>query len=233
MPLSPEQRQLEAAIQGLEVQQAVLGDVVVDAAMAPLRARLTALATAAPALPGPAQTLKQVTILFLDVVGSTTLSRQLDTEDIHAVMDGALARCTTIVEALGGKVLQYAGDNLLAVFGADEAREDDAERAMHTGLALLADGRRLGVEDRREHGHDRFNVRVGLHTGGVARDADGSIRGIAVNIAARMEQTGGRRIRACCPAPSPSCRGARSPCSAWHSACWACSCPACPPCLSC
>ncbi len=191
--MSPEQQQLEAAIQGLEVQRAVLGDAVVQAAIAPLRARLATLATALPALPNPAQALRQVTILFLDVVGSTTLSRQLDPEDIHEVMDGALGRCTAIVEALGGKVLQYAGDNLLAVFGADETREDDAERATHTGLALLAEGRRLGEEVQREHGHAGFDVRVGLHTGGVLLgggvDAEGSIRGLAVNIAARMEQT--------------------------------------------
>ena len=71
-------------------------------------------------------------------------SQHLDPEEIHAVMDGALTRCTAIVEAISGKVLQYAGDNLLAVFGADEGREDDAERAVRCGLALLAEGRALG-----------------------------------------------------------------------------------------
>ena len=90
-------------------------------------------------------------------------------------------------------MLQYAGDSILAVFGADEAREDDAERAVRCGLALLDLGKVLGAEVRAAHGHDGFNVRVGVHTGGVLLgggvDADGSIRGIAVNIAARMEQT--------------------------------------------
>ena len=90
-------------------------------------------------------------------------------------------------------MLQYAGDSILAVFGADEAREDDAERAVRCGLALLELGKALGAEVRAAHGHDGFNVRVGVHTGGVLLgggvDADGSIRGIAVNIAARMEQT--------------------------------------------
>ena len=92
-----------------------------------------------------------------------------------------------------GKVLQYAGDNILAAFGADEAREDDAERAVRCGLALLELGKALGAEVQAAHGHDGFNVRVGIHTGGVLLgggvDAEGSIRGIAVNIAARMEQT--------------------------------------------
>ncbi len=90
-------------------------------------------------------------------------------------------------------MLQYAGDNILAAFGSDEVREDDAERAVHCGLALLALGKTLGVEVLAAHGHVGFGVRVGVHTGGVLLgggvDADGSIRGIAVNIAARMEQT--------------------------------------------
>ncbi len=195
--MSAELQQIQAAIGGLESQRSLLGDALVEAALAPLRAKLAALmaergAVAAPAAES-AQTLKQVTILFLDVVGSTTLSQHLDPEDIHAVMDGALARFTTIVTARRGRVLQYAGDSMLAVFGADEAREDDAEHAVHAGLDLLAEGVRLGEEVARAHGHTGFNVRVGLHTGGVLLgggvDAEGTIRGIAVNVTARMEQT--------------------------------------------
>jgi class 3 adenylate cyclase/tetratricopeptide (TPR) repeat protein len=189
--MATELEQLQAGIAALEAQRAVLGDAVANAALAPLRAKLAALAATQPAT--EPQTLKQVTILFLDVVGSTTLSNRLDPEDIHAVLDGALARCTAIVEAHHGKVLQYAGDSLLAVFGADTAREDDPERAVRCGLALLAEGRALSDEIHRRHRHEDFNVRVGLHTGGVLLgggvDAEGSIRGIAVSVAARMEQT--------------------------------------------
>jgi AraC-like DNA-binding protein len=108
-------------------------------------------------------------------------------------MDGALLRATAVVQAHGGEVLQYAGDNVLAVFGAAEAREDDTERAVRCGLALLELGKVLGAEVRAAHGHDGFEVRAGLHSGAVLLgggvDADSSIRGIAVNIAARMEQT--------------------------------------------
>jgi class 3 adenylate cyclase/tetratricopeptide (TPR) repeat protein len=190
--VSTEQQQLEGVIVGLESQRALLGDALVDAALVPLRAKLATLAAAQPSAPFE-QTLKQVTVLFLDFVGSTTLSQYLDPEDIHAVMDGALARCTGIIESHKGKVLQYAGDGLLAVFGADEAQEVDPERAVHAGLALLAEGRQQGEQAKRQHGHDGFDVRVGLHTGGVLLgggvDAEGSIRGMTVNIAARMEQT--------------------------------------------
>ena len=200
--MAAEQQQLEAAIAGLEAQRALLGDAVVDLATGSLRTRLAALQQAAGGAsvptptptPAPAeQTLKQVSVLFLDVVGYTTLAQHLDPEDIHAVMDGTLAACTNLVEAQHGRVLQYAGDNLLAVFGADEAQEDDAERAVRAGLALLLEGKRQGAAVAQRHGHAGFDVRVGIHTGAVLLgggvDAGGSIRGITVNIAARMEQT--------------------------------------------
>ena len=199
-----EQQQLEAGIRALEAQRGLLGDAVVDAMVAPARAKLAALAAdalahAPPA--DPAQTLKQVTILFLDVVDSTALAQQLDPEAVSAVMDDALSRGTALVEAHRGRVLQYAGDNILAAFGADTSREDDAERAVQCGLALLGLGKTLGAEVLAGHGRAGVDVRVGVHTGGVLLgggvDAEGTIRGSAVNIAARMEQTappGGLRI---------------------------------------
>jgi len=198
--MSTERQQLEATISGLLAQRALLGDAMVDAAVVALRAKLASLEPA-PADDAPVQILKQATFLFLDIVGSTTLAQQLDPEATGAVMDGALAQFTAIVAQHGGKVVNYAGDSVLAVFGAIEAREDDPERAVRAGLALLASGREQGELVRRQHGHDGFDVRVGIHTGGVLLgggvDARESIRGQAVNIAARMEQTappGGLRI---------------------------------------
>ena len=195
MPVSLEQQGIAAAIAALEAQRGLLGNAVVDTAVGPLRDKLALLAApcqqnnsqAAP------QTLKQVTVLFLDVVGSTTLSRQLDPEDVHAIMDGALASFTAIVQTHGGKVLNYAGDSVLAVFGADEVLEDDPERAVLAGLALLKEGVRQGEQVLQRYGQSGFDVRVGVHTGGVLLgagiDGDESIRGFTVNLAARMEQT--------------------------------------------
>jgi len=185
---------LQAAMAALESQRVLLGDAVVDVAVAGLRAQWQALQAESPAADAePAQALRLVSILFLDVVGSTSLGQRLDPEEVHAVMDGALARFTATVQRHGGRVLQYAGDNLLAGFGADEVHEDDAERAVRCGLALLADGRSVGREVQAVHGHAGFDVRVGIHSGGVLLgggvDAEGTIRGSAVNVAARMEQS--------------------------------------------
>ncbi|HEV7575851.1 MAG TPA: adenylate/guanylate cyclase domain-containing protein [Caldimonas sp.] len=181
--------QIESAISALEAQRAILGDAVVAMAVAPLKDKLAARHKRE----GAVQQLKTATVLFMDVVGSTQLSQRLDPEDVHAVMDSALERLTAIVRAHQGRVLQYAGDSLLAAFGADQALEDDAERAVRAGLAILAEAAPLAAGFGARYGLDGFDLRVGIHTGpvllGGGIDADGSIRGITVNIAARMEQT--------------------------------------------
>jgi predicted ATPase/class 3 adenylate cyclase len=186
--MKDEAARLVAAIEALEAQRALLGSVVVDTATAPLRASLAALLAAA-----PEQQLKQATVLFLDMVGSTLLSQHLDPEAVHEFVDGAMQRFTTIALAHRGRVLQYAGDSMLAVFGAHTSHEDDPERAVRAGLALLHEGRTQAGIVLQRHGHAGFDVRVGIHTGAVLLgggvDAEGSIRGLAVNIAARMEQS--------------------------------------------
>ncbi len=190
--------ELETTIAALEEQRAVLGDAVTDMAVAPLRERLATLLAQDTA---ETQQLKQVSVLFADVVGSTMLSQQLDPEDIHSIMDGALECFSAVVRTHQGAVLQYAGDSMLAVFGAHEAREDDAERAVRAGLAIAQEARAQEAQIKVRHGFEGFDVRVGINTGAVLLgggvDAEGAIRGISVNIAARMEQTaptGGLRI---------------------------------------
>jgi len=194
---SEQQQQLQSAVDALEAQRGLLGDAVVDLAVAPLRSQLASLVNAAQ----PHQTLKHATMLFMDVVGSTILSQQLDPEEFHSIVDDVLVRGTRAVEAQGGKIISYAGDNLIAVFGATEAREDAAERAVHAGLSLLAIGRVLHDDVLARYGHAGCQVRVGIHTGpvllGGGVQADHTISGLSVNIAARMEQSapaGGLRI---------------------------------------
>ncbi|MEP7056734.1 MAG: tetratricopeptide repeat protein [Caldimonas sp.] len=190
--------QIEATIAALEAQRHLLGDAVADSALAPLRRELAAR-RADDAAHGPQ--LKQVSVLFVDVVGSTALGERLEPEDIHAVMDGALERFTAAVRAHHGRVLQYTGDGMLAAFGADGVHEDDVESAIRAGLDVIEAARRHAPQVRLTHGVPDFNVRAGINTGtvllGAGVDAEGSIRGAVVNIAARMEQSapaGGLRI---------------------------------------
>ncbi len=190
--------QLEAAIGALEAQRTLLGDDVVDAGIAPMREKLALLRSQTRTRD---QQLKAVSVLFIDIVGSTAMSRTLDPEDIHVIVEGALQRFSRIVVARKGRVLQYAGDSVLAAFGADGAHEDDAANAVHAGLAIIEEAARIAAEVEAAHGIIGFNVRAGVNTGpvllGGGVDEEGSIRGITVNVAARMEQNapdGGLRI---------------------------------------
>ena len=182
--------QLSATIAALEGQRATLGDAVVDMALAPLQRELAEQGSRPSTV---RQQLKQVTVLFVDVVGSTAMGQRLEPEEISAVMDSALVRFTATVRAHYGRVLQYTGDGMLAAFGADEATEGDVESAVRCGLAIIDDSKAQSGEAKRRHGLTDFAVRAGLHTGtvllGGGVDAENSIRGATVNVAARMEQS--------------------------------------------
>jgi class 3 adenylate cyclase/tetratricopeptide (TPR) repeat protein len=185
-----DRRQLEIAIAALEAQRPILGDAVVDAALASMQEKLVRLdAQEREKTPQ----LKFVTILFTDIAGSTHMSQGLDAEDILAVMDGALQRFGRVVERHDGRVLRYMGDGLMAVFGAPVAREDDAERAVHAGLSLLDEAARYAVTVEERWGLAGFKVRVGLNTGqvvvGAGVEAENTIMGMAINLAARMESS--------------------------------------------
>ena len=182
--------QLSAAIAALEAQRALLGDAVVDTALAPLRRELEATRSAESATN---QRLKQVSLLFVDVVESTAMGQRLDPEEIHAVMDGALERFTATVQSHHGRVLKYTGDGMLAVFGSQVASEDDVESAIGAGLGIIEDARLQARDVRLKYDMEDFQVRAGVHTGivllGGGVDTESSIRGDTVNVAARVEQS--------------------------------------------
>ena len=96
-------------------------------------------------------------MLFVDVVGSTALGGMLEPEDIHLMMDTALAHFTDIVDRHNGRMLQDAGDSLLAAFGTLEVREDDAENAVLAGNLhrLGPDGERQATGCRKQKGAER------------------------------------------------------------------------------
>ena len=80
---------------------------------------------------------RQITVMFCDMVGSTALSTRLDPEEQGEVISAFLACCTNEIKLFGGMVAKYLGDGVLAYFGYPVAHEDDAERAVRSGLAVL------------------------------------------------------------------------------------------------
>src|SRR2546427_10172557 len=156
-----EKEKLAAAIAAVESQRAALGDAVTDTALASLQEKLAALGTHSQP---PQQQLKQVTVLFADVVDSTRLSQHLDPEDMLAVMEGALRRFAASIERQGGRVLRFAGDGLHAAFAVETTREDDPERAVRAGLELLTEAKLHAAEVATKFAVPDFAIRVGINT---------------------------------------------------------------------
>ncbi len=179
---------LEQAIAALEAQRSTLGDGVVDTALAPLREKLHTL-EAQPS--SPEHQRKLLTILFMDIVESTQMSRDRDPEEIMEIMDGALKILAAPIEAHGGRVTRYMGDGFKALFGLPVAHENDPEQAVRAGLKILEVARKYGEQLEIEHQIFGFNVRVGINTGlvvtGGFSEAEDTVMGMTVNLAARLE----------------------------------------------
>jgi class 3 adenylate cyclase/predicted ATPase len=82
--------------------------------------------------------LRQITVMFCDLVGSTPLSEKLDPEDLRVLIDAYREACSTAIRRYGGEVASYAGDGVMAFFGWPRAHEDDAVRAVHAALDTLS-----------------------------------------------------------------------------------------------
>jgi hypothetical protein len=107
-------------------------------AIASLSAAATAPPTTIPRTAADASERRQLTVMFVDLVGSTALSAKLDPEDLRSVIGAYHRCCTELIERDGGFVAKYMGDGVLAYFGYPQAQEDDAELAVQAGLAIVA-----------------------------------------------------------------------------------------------
>jgi class 3 adenylate cyclase len=126
---------------------------------------------------------RRLTVMFCDLVGSTALSGRLDPEELRQVVRRYQAACADVIRRFDGYIAQYLGDGLLVYFGYPAAHEDDAKRAVATGLGIVDAVASLGL-----------GVRIGIHTGpvviGEVGDEARSERlalGETPNLAARLE----------------------------------------------
>jgi class 3 adenylate cyclase len=107
---------------------------------------------------------RQLTVLFCDLVDSTVLARQLDPEDLRAVVRAYQDTCAKVIARFEGHIAQYLGDGLLVYFGYPMAHEDDAQRAVRAGLGMVEALGQLNTRLEREQGV-HLAVRLGIHTG--------------------------------------------------------------------
>ena len=136
---------------------------------------------------------RQLTVLFCDLVGSTRLSGQLDPEDLRAVVRAYQEAAAAVVQQYEGHIAQYLGDGLLVYVGYPTAHEDDARRAVHTGLGIVQAITTLNTRLKAQYGL-QLAVRVGVHTGPVVVGVMGGgerhehlALGETPNIAARLQ----------------------------------------------
>src|SRR5215210_2365147 len=135
----------------------------------------------------PPEERRQVTVLFADLSGYTAFAERLDPEAVKSMVDRALLRLGEEVKRYGGTVDKYIGDNVMAIFGAPVAHEDDEERAVRAGLGMqdamseVNAGLPAGAH---------FALRVGVNTGEVLAGAVGdayTVVGDTVHVASRLQ----------------------------------------------
>ena len=130
---------------------------------------------------------RQLTVMFIDVVGSTTLSQQLDPEDYHARVVAYQAVCHQVIARYEGHIAQYLGDGVLVYFGYPTAHEEDAVRAVRSGLEIVTAVSQLEFTP-------PLQVRIGIHTGpvvvgeiGAGERTERLALGETPNLAARVQ----------------------------------------------
>jgi predicted ATPase/class 3 adenylate cyclase len=133
---------------------------------------------------------RQLTVMFVDLVASTELAARLDPEDMAQVIRAYQSCCTEVVERWNGHVAKYMGDGVLAYFGWPQAHEDEAERAVRAGLALVEAVARLAAPS-----GEPLAARVGIATGlvmvgeliGEGPTREQAVVGETPNLAARLQ----------------------------------------------
>jgi class 3 adenylate cyclase/tetratricopeptide (TPR) repeat protein len=186
---SDEIEQIKAAIAALEAQRPVLGDAVVETALAPLREKLNALTRTAPT----ADERKRITVLFSDLAGFTATSETMDPEEVHAIMDAYFSHMSPVITQYGGTIEKYIGDAVMALFGAPKALENHEEMAVRAALGMQEALGAFNQELEQEHGV-RLAMRIGVNTGlvlfgsmGGRVDGDFAAVGDTINLTSRLE----------------------------------------------
>lgn len=147
----------------------------------------------APAAPGPVAERRHLTVMFVDLVGSTGLAGRLDPEDLRAVVREYQQVVADASEPLHGYTAQYLGDGVLIYFGYPHAHGDDSKRALYAAHEILAS---LPALNRRldEAYSVTLQLRIGVHTGlvvvgdvGAGARTEALALGNTPNVAARLE----------------------------------------------
>jgi class 3 adenylate cyclase len=176
----------------LEAQRPLLGDAAVEAALSGLRLSLEKLEAALKPPPPPTSLegeRKLVTVMFADFSNFTSMSERLDAEEVRDLMNQCFSWLVPIIEHYGGVIDKFIGDEIMALFGAPHAHDNDAECALRAALDMMQQLTEFNAKYQTNLG-----LHFGINTGTVIAGGVGSterqqysVMGDAVNLAARLE----------------------------------------------
>lgn len=186
-------QEIEAAIAALEAQPVALNEALISTAVTALRHQLAELNHSEVDPSAMHGERKQVTVMFADISGFTAMSEKLDPEEVRSMINACFERLGVVVDQYGGHIDKFIGDEIMALFGAPIAHENDPERALRTALDMVA-----ALETfNREHADKipkPLRLHFGINTGlviaggiGTATRQDYSVMGDTVNLASRLE----------------------------------------------
>lgn len=176
---------IKRAIEAQEGMRSILGDSVVGTTLAVLHDQLNELERQAAHQDVANQTRRKlVTVLFADVSGFTAFSENRDAEDVTNLVNHLWVQADWIIQEYGGRIDKHIGDAVMALWGTETAREDDAERAVRAALQ---------IQETFKEGAGQLPIRlkVGINSGQVLLSAIGTqgeftAMGDTVNIASRL-----------------------------------------------
>jgi class 3 adenylate cyclase/tetratricopeptide (TPR) repeat protein len=181
-----DRKQLEDAIVALESQRAILGDAVVDSSIELIRQKLAAMQQEVVSGTGER---KLVTVMFADIAGFTAFSEKNDPEVVRALINDCFSWMVPFIEKYDGVVEKFIGDEIMAIFGAPAAHENDGERALRSALDMM-----IALEEFNHQRSTSLGMHIGINSGLVVAGQIGSgghlqygVTGDTVNLAARLK----------------------------------------------
>jgi predicted ATPase/class 3 adenylate cyclase len=163
------------------------GHVFCEECGTPLGETAPAATPPPPEAPPPAAERRLVSVLFADLVGSTSLAEARDAEETRELLSRYFDTCRRLIALYGGTVEKFIGDAVMAVWGTPTATEDDAERAVRAALDLVAAVSALGDELRVPTLRARAAVATGEAAVTIGAEGEGMVAGDIVNTASRIQ----------------------------------------------
>lgn len=196
-PVSSDERELlEQAIAALETRRSLLGDEIVDVALASMREKLAGLKSGNRASREPQQR-KQITVLFADVSGFTAMAETMDHEIVNEVINSLWSRVDRAILDHGGRIDKHIGDAIMALYGTPTAHEDDPERAIRSALQIQSEilewkSKLSKTYSGYQSQIQNIQLRIGINTGPALLGTVGLTNeftaiGDTVNLASRVE----------------------------------------------